>query len=83
MKLAISATGLLVLEWAVGALHPLGCYDWFRDRFMSKDCELKSVLEIVIEIANILRQADMAQLWEIHFSPRLIVDPYKSAAVGD
>lgn len=50
---------------------------------MSKDCELQSVSEIVTEMANILRQADMTQFWEIHFFSRLIVDQCKSAAAGD
>lgn len=36
VKLAISATPLLVLEWAVRALHPIGYYDWFRERFIYK-----------------------------------------------
>lgn len=39
---------------------------------MSKDCELQSVSEIVTEMANILRQADMTQFWEIHFFPDLL-----------
>lgn len=41
-----------------------------------------SVSEIVTEMANLLRQADMTQFWETHFFPRL-VDQCLFAAARD
>lgn len=83
VKLAISATPLLGLEWEVRALHCLDYYDWLRDRLMSKACELKSTSQItfVREMANILRQADDSIVGD-PFLPDLVVDQYKPGAAG-
>lgn len=67
MKLAMSVLLLLALEWLIRALNSFGFHDWFRDRFMSKACELQSVTEIVTGKENTLSQADMTKFWETLF----------------